>query len=119
MKGIVTNRETAQSQVESPPRVNMHFVERTEKLTDEELISSWKGHVSAVYIAGVYSRKDFEYIRLIELELEERPYIDMKELDIWYKKAQIHVCKVDFCSRRRRFSGTHVERPLKKRLWQI
>ena len=68
----------------------MEYVEQIEKMTDSELIDSWKGLVWLNCIYGQVSLNDMQRIDLIELEIDERPKINSTELSDWFEDKTIN-----------------------------
>ena len=63
-------------------------VNQIEQMSDNELTEHWKGLTRMNYIYGQVSLSDLQRISLLELEIDTRPGIIVKELNDWYDKTQ-------------------------------
>lgn len=59
-------------------------VEEIEAYSDKELVESWKSLVFINHIYGLVCLGEMQKIDLLELEMEERPNIQPKELKDWF-----------------------------------
>jgi hypothetical protein len=69
-------------------RQSQEDVNQIEKMSDDELIDHYKSLVWMNYIYGQVCLNDLQRISLLELEIDNRPNINTKELDDWYNKTQ-------------------------------